>query len=168
MNLTPNFMLEELTASDTATRMGIVNAPSATVAAHLYTLAAGLEKVRILLGAPMHILSGYRCETLEHVLCQKDWERWCGVHGHQLDQAGWAAYFATKAHPQGFAADFIAPAAGDPLTIVRKIQAAGAEFDQLLQEGTWVHISFAPAMRKQVLTVHFATGTGVPSYTQGA
>jgi hypothetical protein len=25
----------------------------------------------------------------------------------------------------------------------------------VIEEGTWVHISFAPAMRQQVLTAHF-------------
>ena len=54
-----------------------------------------------------------------------------------------------------------------PLAIVHKIQADGTiRFDQLIQEGTWVHISFDPQMRGQALTAHFVNGKA--TYTQGA
>ena len=42
------------------------------------------------------------------------------------------------------------------LEIVRKLDAeTSLAFDQVIQEGTWVHISFAPTMRRMVLTAHF-------------
>lgn len=167
MNLTPNFTLEEFTISDTATRAGIANTPPPEVAAHLYTLATGLEKVRAELRVPVKVLSGYRCEQLEKLLCQKDFAGWCKRHGKVMDAAGWAEYFARKAHPKGYAADFIAPRFGSPLQIVKRLQASNLKWDQLLMEGTWVHISFAPAMRQEVLAVTFTPGTGEPVYSQG-
>lgn len=167
MKLTPNFALEEFTVSDTALRAGIDNNPSSEVAAHLYSLTCGLEKVRSILGVPMKILSGYRCEALEKVLCQRDYEGWCRRHWRNADSQSWEDYFAAKAHPRGYAADFIAPAYGSPLQIVRAILQTGLAFDQLIQEGNWVHVSFAPEARGQVLTASFAPGTGDPSYTKG-
>lgn len=168
MKLTPNFSLEEFCHSVTATRAGIANIPGPTIAAHLYTLATGLEKVREVLGNPMTILSGFRCEQLEHLLCQKDFEAWCGRHGKTLTMESWQLYFAGKAHPKGYAADFICPGFGAPLAIVRELQKSNLKWDQLIQEGSWVHVSFAPEMRQQVLTAHFEVATGTPSYTQGA
>lgn len=167
MKLTPHFELEEFTVSDTAERMGIANTPNAEIAAHLFTLACGLEKIRGVLGVPMRILSGYRCEQLERVLCNKDYAAWCSRHGRKLDAASWEDYFNGKAHPKGYAADFIAPAFGSPLAVVKKLQGSGIRFDQLIQEGSWVHVSFAPMMRQEVLTAHFSAGTGQPSYTRG-
>jgi len=168
MKLTPNFTLEEFTVSDTAERAGIRNEVSPEVAAHLYTLACGLEKIRGILGAPMKVLSGYRCEQLERVLCQKAYAAWCTRHGRQANAASWSDYFAGKAHPKGFAADFICPGFGTPLTIVHALQQTNLKWDQLIQEGSWVHVSFDPQMRQQVLTAHFEVATGTPSYTQGA
>jgi hypothetical protein len=58
---------------------------------------------------------------------------------------------------------------GTPLDIVRKIvasqMATQMKWDQLIQEGTWVHISAAPTMRQQVLTATFVNGEA--SYQQG-
>ena len=148
MNLSEHFTLEELTFSSTAARRGIDNTASAEIVEHLTVTAAGLEKVRALLGDPLHIDSGYRCPALN-----------AAVGG-----------VPTSAHTTGYAADFICPPAGAPIDIVHKIvahnehckaQMLGADmisFDQLIQEGTWVHISFAPTMRNQVLTAHFAGG----------
>jgi hypothetical protein len=58
----------------------------------------------------------------------------------------------------GYAADFISPTFGEPIKIVKALAATNVQFDQLIQEGTWVHVSFAPAMRRQVLTAHFVDG----------
>jgi hypothetical protein len=69
-----------------------------------------------------------------------------------------------SAHTQGWAVDFLCK----PLTpeyIVQMIDTSKVEFDQLIHEGTWVHISFAPTLRQQVLIAHFsAAGT---TYTRG-
>jgi zinc D-Ala-D-Ala carboxypeptidase len=130
MNLTAHFTLDELVHSDDAVKDGIDNTPPASVVDHLQLLAVGLESVRTLLSnAPMHISSGYRCPQLNRA-----------EHG---------------ANVSGFAADFECPTFGTPIKIVEFLEKSGLKFDQLIQEGTWVHISFAPTMRQQVLTAHF-------------
>jgi len=70
-----------------------------------------------------------------------------------------------SAHLMGYAADFVCPAAGTPLEIVTKIKSSYIHFDQCIQEGTWVHISFDPKARNEVLTAHF--GPNGTSYTKG-
>ena len=55
---------------------------------------------------------------------------------------------------------------GTPVEIVRAIAASDIEFDKCIQEGTWVHISFDPAMRKELLIANFAAGQPT-TYTQG-
>lgn len=145
MNLSEHFTLEEFLFSSTAMVRGIDNIPPDAVIGHLKVTAQGLEQVRLLLGHPLHIDSGYRSPELNRA-----------VRG-----------VPTSAHTTGYAADFICPAFGTPLEIVHAIQAQrDFTFDQLIQEGTWVHISFDPKMRGQVMTAHFANGQA--SYTAGA
>jgi hypothetical protein len=137
MNLSEHFSLEELTFSSTAVRLGIDNQAPAEIVDHLKITAAGLEKVREILGGkPLHIDSGYRCPALNKAVG--------GV--------------PTSAHTTGYAADFVCPEAGAPLDIVKLLSRSHLDFDQVIQEGTWVHISFAPTMRQQVLTAHFING----------
>jgi Peptidase M15 len=145
MNLTEHFTLEELCFSSIAMARHIDNSPPPAVSEALGTLAAGLEHIRAELGAPMHIDSGYRCPALNRA-----------VRG-----------VSTSAHTTGYAADFICPAFGSPAEIVRHLAYNTAlKFDQLIQEGTWVHVSFDPKLRRQVLTAHF--GAGKTTYTPGA
>ncbi|MHB0965336.1 MAG: D-Ala-D-Ala carboxypeptidase family metallohydrolase [Bellilinea sp.] len=137
MNLTDHFTLEELTFSSTARRKGIENTPSLDTITRLTIAAQGMEYVRHLLGdKPIHIDSGYRSPALN-----------AAVGG-----------VATSAHLSGYAVDFICPAFGSPLDIVKVIDASGIVFDQCIQEGTWVHMSFDPKSRMQVLTAHFDGG----------
>lgn len=170
--LTPNFTLEELTHSSTAARLGIDNTPPAQVIGNLRVLAEGLEKVRKLTADyGLRIHDAYRCEALERVLCAKDYSAWCKHHGHVEDGASWASYFAEKAHPQGFAADFTCAAFGSPAEIVRVIRASGLKFDKVIIEGAtpqgggWVHISFATAMRGGVMIATF-DASGTPHYEE--
>lgn len=142
--LTEHFALEELTFSSTAQRLRIDNTPSLETVARLTQLALGLEKVRALLGQPMHIDSGYRCQALNKAVG--------GV--------------PNSAHVDGYAADFICPAYGTPLEIARAIVASGIAFDQCICEGTWCHVSFDPRNRHQLLTAHF--GPNGTTYTGGA
>jgi len=137
------FTLEVLTFSDTATRLGIDNTPSQGEVTALTDTAGRLDQVQDLLGHPIQIVSGYRSTKLNSAM-------------------GGAAH---SAHLTGHAVDFICRAFGTPLQICQKIIAAGIKFDQLVQEGTWVHISFDPAMRNQVLTATYANGT--TSYSSG-
>ena len=142
--LSEHFTLEELTFSATAQRKQIDNNPPAEVLENMKRLAAGLEEVRAALGnKPMRINSGYRSPKLNRA-----------VGGARL-----------SAHMAGYAADFVCPDFGSPLKIVKALAATGIQFDKLIQEGTWVHISFAPEARRQLLTAHF--GTNGTSYTAG-
>ncbi len=133
MQLTENFSLAQLTASETAAREGIDNSPPADLIANLQRLAAGLEEIQRLLGAPLDISSGYRCPELNRV-----------VGGS-----------ATSQHRQGMAADFTCPPFGTPIAIAAAIRASGIEFDQcILEFNRWVHISFSPSPRGRVLSIH--------------
>ena len=64
MRLSPNFSLAEMTFSQTADRLGIANTPSSKVIDNLRRLAEALEEVRLWLGKPVVITSGYRCAEL--------------------------------------------------------------------------------------------------------
>lgn len=143
MQLSEHFSLSEFTASNTATKLNIDNTPEEEIIENLKVLAEGMEKVRELLGAPIKINSGFR--------------------NQQLNKAVGGS--ATSSHMKGFAADFICPGYGTPLKIVKKIESSGIKFDQCIQEGTWVHISFDPKMRGQLLTANF-NEKGV-SYSKG-
>lgn len=144
MQLTEHFGLDELVFSSTAARFGIDNTPGPDVIEHLRVLAAGLEDVRALLrDLPIRIDSGYRCSALNRAV---------GGVGH-------------SAHMDGFAADIVCPAFGSPLDVCRAIAASTLQFDQLIQEGTWTHVSFDPLARRQVLTATF--GPGGPAYRKG-
>lgn len=144
MNLSEHFTLEELCASETATRKGIDNVPADVIKDNLATLAAGMEQVRALLGnRPVRILSGYRSASLN-----------AAVGGAR-----------NSAHMSGYAADFICPEFGVPLVLVQYLADSSLGFDQCIQEGTWVHLSFAPAGRREILTAHF--GPGGTTYTHG-
>lgn len=130
MKLSPNFTLEELTFSQTATRLGINNKPSPVVLINLKDTAQRLEEIRELLGAPINISSGYRSPTLNR-----------SIGGS-----------STSAHCLGFAVDFTARKYGDVKKVYEAIKNSGIKYDQLIEEfGSWVHISFAPSMRQQNL-----------------
>lgn len=141
--LTAHFSLDELTFSSTAQRLGIDNKPDLETVARLTKLAMGLEQIRALLGAPLHIDSGYRCPALNKAVG--------GV--------------ANSAHLDGYAADFVCPDYGSPLQIARAVAGSGIAFDQCIQEGTWVHVSFDPRARRQALTATF--GPGGVTYSGG-
>lgn len=133
MQLSPNFSLSQLVYSETAERNGIDNTPPAEIVENLKRLAAGLESVRALLGAPLEISSGYRCPALNEA-----------IGGSSASQ-----------HVQGLAVDFACPAYGSPLEVARAIQRSGMEFDQcILEYGRWVHLSFSDAPRGRLLTIY--------------
>lgn len=132
MNLSPHFTLAEMTVSETAARRGIDNDPPPDVVERLKHTALGLEAVRIRLGAPIVVSSGYRSPALN-----------AAIGGAQNSD-----------HTRGDAADFICPDFGAPSTIVSALKDSGIQFDQLIEEfGRWVHISFGPRMRGQVLRI---------------
>lgn len=141
------FWLSEFLRSDTAIRLGMDNTPGVAEANNLRNvLAPGMERIRSLLGVPVFISSGYRSSAVNSA-----------VHGSVASQ-----------HLKGEAADFISPEAGTPKSVALKIAQHAPEirFDQLIWEGSWVHVSFtAGKPRGSVLTAHFNNG-GV-TYTPG-
>lgn len=143
MQLSTHFRLSEFTASQTATRRGIDNTPPSDVVDALKRTALGLEAVRSLLMAPIIISSGYRSPALNKA-----------IGGAKSSQ-----------HVKGEAVDFICPGFGSPKDVCEAIARSNLRFDQLIYEGTWVHISFADTNRREVLAAHFNV-SGV-SYTKG-
>lgn len=133
MRLSANFSLAQLTDSETARNGGIDNTPPTEIIENLKRLAAGLEEVQTLLGAPLEISSGYRCAALNEAV---------GGTGNSQ-------------HVQGLAADFVCPRFGSPMDIARIIRQSKIEFDQcILEYGRWVHLSFSDAPRRRVLTIY--------------
>ena len=140
MNLTANFTLEELTASDYAIRHGINNHPvDHTVLSNLHVLADGLERVRAALRMPIFVSSGYRSAKVNS-----------GVGGAK-----------SSAHMLGLAADIHMPGVSPRDVCKALIQHPEIGFDQLISEGTWTHISFPEPEHEpagMVLTAIFKAG----------
>lgn len=133
MNLTTNFTLEELTASQIAIRKGLDNTPRKGVFSWLVNTAENMEKVRVVLNNyPIIISSGYRSPEVN-----------AAIGGSKTSQ-----------HMEGKAVDFTCPRFGSPEDIVRAIKKSTIDYDQLILEfNSWVHISFSDTNRKQVLII---------------
>lgn len=138
--LTPHFHLSELTISGAAERRGIRNEPVGSQLDNLRRLAQCLEVVRSnLVGNPILITSGFRSREVNAI-----------VGGAR-----------TSAHLDGRAADFTCPAFGSPREVCAQLITNGVVFDQLIYEGTWVHLGipvFGEPPRQQVLTAIFERG----------
>ena len=135
MNLSPNFTLDELTASQTAARKGLDNTPNATEVANLVRVAALLEEVRALLNKPILINSGFRSKAVNDAVGSRD----------------------TSQHRLGCAAD-IRVTGMTPREVVEACIAANIGYDQIIEEfGSWTHISVpntaSTAPRRQALTI---------------
>lgn len=146
--LSPHFTLEELTHSELALRLGVDNTPPPAIVERLRRTAESMEQVRALLGCRIFVSSGFRSERV-NVL----------VGGSPTSQ-----------HCKGEAVDFTAPAFGTPRAICQELVAGGIDFDQLIYEGAWVHVSFVGdrAPRRVVRTAHFPKREGERLYyTQG-
>ncbi len=126
--LSPHFSLDELIATQ---HRQFENWPPPPVQSLLRQVARRMEGVRALLGdRPITISSGYR--------------------SHEVN---WAVGGAPhSAHLLGHAVDFNCYGFGDPIEVCRTIEKSEIQFDQLIEEGSWVHLSFDPRMRRQVLT----------------
>lgn len=69
MYLSKNFTLEELTRSNTAHRLGIMNEPVGDALVNLRRLATELlQPVREAWGRPIIVSSGYRCDALNRAV----------------------------------------------------------------------------------------------------
>ena len=143
MNLTEHFSLDEMVASQIAARRRIDNRPAPSVIENLRRVAAVLEQVRAAVGAAVTVSSGYRSPALNSA-----------VGGAR-----------ESAHLLGLAAD-ITVAGMAPKDLAKAVIKAGIQFDQLIYEGTWVHIGLSVgAPRGEVLTATFAPGGVV--YSRG-
>jgi hypothetical protein len=132
MKLTSHFTLAELTV----TSQPFDNTPSEDTLIILTETARRLETVRMLLeGAAIHVSSGYRSIAVNKAV---------GGSSKSAHLLGYAVDFTTKEHT--------------PLEICRIIAASTIKFDQLIYEGTWVHISFDPKERMDILTADFSSG----------
>lgn len=129
MRLSPHFTLAEFTVTNT----GLDNTPTGEVLDRLYLTADRMEKVREVLGNnPIIITSGFRSKAVNKAVG--------GV--------------ANSDHMNGYVLDFTCPRFGTPYEVCKEILAHKIKFDQLIHERRrWVHISFAPSMRRQMLTL---------------
>ena len=137
IKLSDHFTLDEFIFSQTAMRHGIDNNPPNEIMEKLIKTAENMEYVRnILSSKPINVSSGYRCHELNKKLGSS----------------------ATSQHTKGEAVDFTCPSFGDPKTICEAIVSWDIDFDQLIYEGSWVHISFSDRNRRSVLTASFMNG----------
>lgn len=134
MRLSQNFTLAEAMQSQEAARRGIDNTPSPEILKNMINAAVQMQEVRKILGhKPISVSSWYRCPALNKA-----------VRGSK-----------TSAHMTGWAVDFNCFAEGTPYRICSILKASGLKYDQLIHEfENWVHISFAPAMRQELLTIN--------------
>ena len=131
MNLSEHFSLEEATYSETAVRMGINNQPSIVQLENMKHAAACLEPLRAVTG-PLRINSWLRLPDVN-----------VAVGGSKV-----------SSHMDGFAID-VSSSKLTPIELCRKVEELGLTFDQKIHEyGRWMHISFAPEMRQQKLTIY--------------
>jgi len=144
MQLSNHFSLDEATFSETAVRLGINNQPSEAQLANMKIAAEGMEKVREILGGKgIRINSWLRLPEVN-----------VAVGGSKV-----------SSHMDGWAIDFVCPSFGTPLDVCKAIEASGLKFDQMIHEfARWTHISFAPEMRGQKLTIFKPAGKYVPGF----
>jgi hypothetical protein len=132
--LSTHFTLHEFIRSAKATAERIDNTPPPDIVARLKFTAERMEQVRDLLGGnAIHISSGYRNPALNKA-----------VGGTN-----------TSDHMSGYAVDFVCPGFGTPYEVCCAIRDSSlmAHVDQLIHEKLrWVHISFDPQCRKQLLS----------------
>lgn len=138
MQLSDNFTLEEFIASSTAARLGIDNTPTEQIIDNLKQIANLMEQVRVYLGHPIYIDSGYRCAALNQAV------------GGQ----------PTSRHVQGLAADFKCPQYGSPLDVASYLSTCDLIYDQLILEfyspqgQGWTHLGLGQNPRQQILTIN--------------
>ena len=125
-----NFTITELVKSDTAEKNGINNTPDINSLDNLLELIFYvLQPLRNKLGKPMIITSGFRSAKVNQLVG--------GVSNSQ--------------HLYGQACDFVVNGM-TPAQVVEFVKKTGIEFDQLIDEGSWTHISYNKGHnRKQVL-----------------
>lgn len=140
MKLSENFTLEELTDSLTAKKLGLSNVPNQEQIDNLSMLVKNtLQPIRNALGKPIKVTSGYRSPDLNK-----------SVGGTSKSQ-----------HNEGKAADIVVSGL-TPYEVCQVVISLGIDFDQLICEPTWSHVSYNKGNnRKQVLTMKKESGKTV-------
>ena len=139
MQLSEHFTLDEATYSETAIRLGINNQPDERQLANMKLAAKQLEAVRNVTGA-LRVNSWLRLPDVN-----------VAVGGSKISSHmdGWAIDCSSSAHT--------------PYALCQLVIKAGIKFDQMIHEyGLWMHISFAPEMRQQELTIYKPEGKYKP------
>ena len=150
MNLSEHFTLRELTRSQTAERLRIKNEPNSDQMLALKVVCENiLEPVRRQYVIPFSPSSGYRSKELNE----------------------WIGGSATSQHCAGEAVDFEVPGVSTP-ALAHWCRDNLLEWDQLICEcwhparsdSGWVHCSYAPPQRREVLTYQSGKGmmNGLP------
>jgi hypothetical protein len=139
MNLSEHFTLDEATYSETAVRMHIDNQPSTLQLENMKHAAACLEPLREATGS-LRINSWLRLPEVN-----------VAVGGSKV-----------SSHMDGWAID-VSSTKMTPIELCHKVEELGIKFDQMIHEfGRWMHISFAPEMRQQKLTIFKPEGKYKP------
>lgn len=145
MFLTQHFSIAEFTASETATRRGILNMLPPELRDEAIETARMLEKIRDHLKhlsgreIPVHITSGYRCLELNRAIGSDD----------------------SSDHVKAMAADFRAPTFGSPTEVAKALasQVSFIGIGQLINEypdgNGWVHVSTRPVSKivNRIITI---------------
>lgn len=130
MQLSEHFSLEEGTYSETAVRMHIDNQPSEQQLQNMKIAANHMEMVRSATG-PLRVNSWLRLPAVNQAV---------GGSKVSSHMDGWAIDCSSSKHT--------------PYELCQLVKGAGIKFDQMIHEyGRWMHISFAPEMRQQELTI---------------
>jgi zinc D-Ala-D-Ala carboxypeptidase len=137
MDLSKHFTLEEFCHSQTAARLAIDNIPNDVQIQAMRNLCITvLEPLRAHFNLPVIVDSGFRCPKLNAAIPNSS---------------------TTSQHCLGEAVDIIIP--GITLTDIFNFIKDNLEFDQIIYEGTWVHVSYRLiGNRKQALEATFSSG----------
>jgi zinc D-Ala-D-Ala carboxypeptidase len=137
--LSNHFSLDEATYSETAVRLGISNQPDEKQLSNMKIAAEHLELVREVTGA-LRINSWLRLPEVN-----------VAVGGSKVSSHmdGWAIDCSSSTHT--------------PYELCQLVKSKGIKFDQMIHEyGRWMHISFAPEMRQQEMTIYKPEGKYKP------
>ena len=137
MRLSKNFVLSEITRSNTATRLGITNEPSKKHLENMQVLITELiQPMRDALG-PIRVTSGYRSPQLNRAIGGSSKSQHC--KGQALDLQFWKDGKMCNQE------------------IYQWVLKSGLQFDQMINEFdfAWIHISLKKEKnRKQVLEAY--------------